>query len=206
MDHCELCKALLTDERWYLSDGRVYCATCHASSIFLPEDADSLFQDMKAILASELDISLNIPTGLALVDQNQLGEVIRKQASLELSGDRQNLLLDAEQTLGIYTRRGMRRGIYLQTGLPQALFLQVAAHELAHAWQGENCPVLRDPILREGFAEWVAFHVLGRYGYVESQDRMLARQDIYGEGLRWALKVEAGQGAQAVITACRDSG
>ena len=108
-----------------------------------------------------------------------------------------------ERTLGLYARRGMRRGIYIQTGLPRMLFLQVAAHEYAHAWQGENSPTLRDGLVHEGFAEWVAYRLIGLYGYDRAQERMLARQDIYGQGLRWALDEEAAHGMQGVIEACR---
>ena len=74
------------------------------------------------------------------------------------------------------------------------LFLQVAAHEYAHAWQGENCPILRDKLVHEGFAEWVAYHMIGYYGYRNSQERMLARQDSYGQGLKWALESRAKPG------------
>jgi hypothetical protein len=105
--------------------------------------------------------------------------------------------------MGIYARRGMKRGIYVQTGLPRLLFLQVASHEFAHAWQGENCPLLRDARLHEGFAEWVAYRVLGHYGYYDQMTHMKARDDIYGQGLQWVLDLESKVGEAGVIEACR---
>jgi hypothetical protein len=159
---------------------------------------------MRTIVSDQLEIRLNIPTGLALVDQNQLQDVIQHQSKGRDGDGMTDGDLNSNRTLGIYARRGMRRGIYVQIGLPRTLFLQVAAHEYAHAWQGENCPTLRDATIHEGFAEWVAYRVIGSHGYRDSQEKMLARRDIYGRGLRWALETEARQGAQAVIDACRN--
>ena len=209
---CDVCGAPLTNEHWQLSDGRNTCANCHATAIYAPAVAVALYEEMKKISAQQLGLSLNIPTGLALVDRNQLREVIRQQkasASADTPGQMpaiaNSLLLEdeAQRTLGLYARRGMRRGIYLQSGLPRMLFLQVAAHEYAHAWQGENCPMLRAGLIHEGFAEWVAYRLIGFYGYSRGQERMLARQDLYGQGLRWALDEEAAHGPQGVIQACR---
>jgi hypothetical protein len=196
---CDLCNALLTRERWFLSDGRVICSDCKDSAIFTAEKATKLYEEIKDLIAALVGIRLNVPTGLALVDLNQLKEVIRRQSPG--NGDQNELAL--EKTLGIYARRGMKRAIYIQIGLPQTLFLQVAAHEYTHAWQGENCPLIKDPILHEGLAEWVAYKVLGAYGYKERLKKMLDRQDIYGQGLKWAIEMEAHHGKQAVISACR---
>ena len=206
---CDVCSAPLTDEKWQLSDGRITCAHCHSTAIYSPADAIALFEEMKMIVAQRLGLKLNVPTGLALVDQNQLREVIRQQSergnSGRLDANRGALTaeLDPQRTLGIYARRGMRRGIYVQTGLPRMLFLQVAAHEYAHAWQGENCPMLRDTLVHEGFAEWIAYYVMGYYRYIKGQKRMRARRDIYGQGLKWALDLEVIQGESGVIEACR---
>lgn len=200
---CDICGAPLTDERWQLSDGRITCRYCHASAVFTPDVAGALFEQMKEVVFNQLGFELNIPTGLALVDRNQLKEVIRLQTDGRQEPSDAHQDLDPEQTLGLYARRGMRRGIYIQTGLPRMLFLQVAAHEYAHAWQGENCPILRDKLAHEGFAEWVAYHIIGYYGYRNGQERMLARQDRYGQGLKWALDLEQSRGAHTVVEACR---
>ncbi|MFC1878907.1 LIM domain-containing protein [Chloroflexota bacterium] len=199
---CDVCGAPLTDQHWKLSDGRVSCAFCHATAIYAPAEGAVLYDEMKTSVAELFGLSLNVPTGLALVDRNQLAEVISQQQK-NMSDDAHNNILDPNMTLGLYARRGMRRGIYVQTGLPRMLFLQVAAHEFAHAWQGENCPLLRELLVHEGFAEWVAYRVLGRYGYTHGQARMKARQDIYGQGLRWALEIETKQGPAGLLEACR---
>jgi hypothetical protein len=192
------------------------CANCHTTAIYTPVEAVSLYNRLKELTGERLGLTLNIPTGLALVDRNQLREVIRLQSEPEQESSPAQaraapgpsdlssaLEAGAERTLGLYARRGMRRGIYIQTGLPRMLFLQVAAHEYAHAWQGENIPTLHNGLMHEGFAEWVAYSVLGFYGYRRGQERMLLRQDLYGQGLRWALDQEAAYGYPGVIEACR---
>lgn len=197
---CDTCGAPLTDERWLLSDGRVLCARCHQTAVYAPEEASALYAEVQQVIAARLGLRLNIPTGLALVDRNQLAEILRTQADPDQA-------LEPAQTLGIYMRRGTRRGMYAQTGLPEIELIHVVAHEYAHAWQGENCPLLRDPLLREGFAEWVAYHVLAYYRH---EQRMLAMrrrpEDIYRQGLEAMLALEAQSGQAAVIEACRSSG
>lgn len=203
---CDVCGAPLTDEHWQLSDGRVTCVYCHATVIYTPADAVALYEEMKSVVTEQLlGYKLNVPTGLALVDRNQLREIIHQQQDKDHGEGLDAQELDPQRTLGIYARRGMRRGIYVQTGLPRVLFLQVAAHEYAHAWQGENCPVLSDLLVHEGFAEWIAYRVMGYYGYTQAQKRMCARHDIYGRGLNWALDLEARQGIDKVIETCRRS-
>jgi hypothetical protein len=208
---CDVCGAPLTNDHWQLSDGRLSCGYCHATAIYGPAEAKTLYEEMKRVVAQQIGLSLNIPTGLALVDRVQLEDIIRQQVeSAKPTSTPSGTLstvpeetLDPQRTLGIYARRGIRRGIYVQTGLPRLLLMQVAAHEYTHAWQGENCPLLRNRLVREGFAEWVAYKILGYYGHSRGQAQMQARTDLYGQGLSWALALESSQGVPAIFEACR---
>lgn len=193
---CDLCGAPMGNEHWSLSDGRVFCNQCRDTRIFSSEEARALYTESKMVIDQVLGLRLNISTALVLVDRNQLTDIILQQ-----SGDSNDL--DIEKTMGIYTRRGIKRGIYVQTGLPRRLFLQVASHEHAHAWQGENCPLLSDVRFREGFAEWVAYHVLIHYGYQDLIHQMLNGNNIYSEGLTMMLELESASGKKGVIEACR---
>lgn len=200
-NHCNVCGAPLTDEHWLLSDKRVSCGYCHTTAVYNPNEATALYEEMKNLIKQNFGLQLNIPTGLALVDRKQLANIILKQSQAQ--PNRHGVEdLDPEKTLGVYTRRGMKRGIYIQTGLPRTILLQIAAHEFAHAWQGENCPVLREELVHEGFAEWVAYKVLGLYGYKQQQSQMTQRNDIYGKGLNWALAIDSKYGVEGVIDAC----
>jgi hypothetical protein len=177
------------------ADGRPLCAACQATAVISADEATRVYRAAESVIREQLGLSLNVPTGLTLVEPDELGEVLRDMGQDPDSGD----------TLGVYTRRGRRRGIYAAVGLPRLLLLQVAAHELAHAWQMENAPLLRDPLLREGFAEWVAYHVLLAVGEPEAAERIVARDDLYGQGARLLLDMEQQSGPRGVIAWTRQA-
>jgi len=84
------------------------------------------------------------------------------------------------------------------------LFLtSMPIHEWAHAWQGENCPLLQDPLVREGFAEWAAYKTLQEMGAIKKMTLMAQQNGLYGEGLRQMLKLEQRDGVPGVLAFCR---
>ena len=194
---CDVCGVPLDDAHQTLTDGRQVCSTCHSTAVYDQEVARPLTQQIAAYIGEQLGLALNVPTGLVLVGRDQLVDIVRQQGGKELA--------DPTHTLGIYARRGIKRGIYVQSGLPRTLLIQVAAHEWAHAWQGENCPLLRNTLVREGFAEWVAYKTLAALNAGQEMERMVARDDVYGQGLHRALEVEASVGAPGVIEWCRQA-
>jgi len=111
------------------------------------------------------------------------------------------LLVDAadEKTLGLYQRQGRLRAIYVLYGLPKLLFRTVVAHEYAHAWQGESCPLLEDDRLREGFAEWVAYRHLLYLGCSKEAQRMLTSAHPYRPMLEEVLAIDARVGPSGVV-------
>jgi hypothetical protein len=200
---CDSCNAPLTKQVWHLTDGRTICEYCHSKAIYSPMDADEAYAEIKMIANKELGIQLNIPTGLVLLEHHQFIDFIKDQIDRIYINHSHKHQLDASRTLGLYARRGIRRAIYIQEGLPHSVFSQVAAHELGHAWQKENCPIVTDEMVIEGFAEWVSYRVLGFLGYRSAQKQMRSRQDIYGLGLGWALDNEGKSGIRGVLEACR---
>jgi hypothetical protein len=104
--------------------------------------------------------------------------------------------------VGLFLRKGRRRVMAVLSGLPRVLFIQTVAHEWAHAWQGENCPLLEDPLLREGFAEWVAYRTLLALGATDQAARMLQQNGPYGEGLRRILHLEKQVGPAGILQLC----
>jgi len=140
---CDACSAPVGDQHWTLHDGRVLCARCHATAIIDLDVARQLYDETVAAVAAQLGLALRVGVEFRLVDAPTLTN-IRAEGSGEHTAD--------EKTLGLYQRQGRLRAIYLLYGLPKLLFRTVVAHEYAHAWQAESCPLLEDDSLREGFA------------------------------------------------------
>jgi hypothetical protein len=133
---------------------------------------------------------------LVVVGRRQMGEVRRRfPATSEPEGT------GSQHVLGFFLREDHATRIYVEMGLPRPLLLGTLAHELAHAWQVEVAPKVSDPLLREGFAEWVAHHVLVADGYRPVAARATRREDLYGRGLRHFLAIERAAGPSAALAA-----
>jgi hypothetical protein len=190
-ERCALCGAPVGDPPRCLPDERSLCDRCYQTRVTDPVEAHSLFERVVDLLYSSMGMGLNIRPALALVDHGRLVELAH------------NALPDQaarrEKTLALFTRKGRRRVIYLQDCLPRILLIQVVAHEFAHAWEGENAPMLADPVLQEGFAEWTAYHILVKLDARKKAKQMMERADLYGDGLRQLLGVERRSGEPAVL-------
>lgn len=159
-------------------------------AVYDPEQAHSIYQQVVAQLACHPGISLRVGAAFRLVDQPTL---------LRLAAEGGLTPGENEHTLGLYHRYGLLRAIYVLYGLPRLLLRTVIAHELAHAWQGENAPLLKDPLWREGFAEWVAYQHLRDLGASKAAERMLKTEHPYRPGLERCLEVERQAGIAGVL-------
>jgi hypothetical protein len=187
---CDACSAPVGDQHWTLHDGRVLCSRCHATAIFDPATARQLFDETVAAVVAQLNLPLRVGVEFRLVDAPSL-------ATTRASGNGGHT--PAEKTLGLYERHGRRRAIYVLYGLPKLLFRTVVAHEYAHAWQGESCPLLNDDGLREGFAEWVAYRHLLYLGSTKAAQRMLQSSHPYRPFLEQVLGLEQQAGPAGVV-------
>ena len=192
---CDICGGVAGAGGYRLHDGRHICTDCHETAVYDGAKASEVYYRVLDLLARDVGLSLSVPPALSLVDRNQMLALFAQTKADD--ADRPDLVF------GLFVRRGRKRTIHVESGLPQILMIQVLAHELAHAWQGENCPLLRDPLFREGFAEWVAYRVLLALGAVKKAALMLQRTDLYGQGLRAALALEQQGGPAAVYGACQ---
>lgn len=80
--------------------------------------------------------------------------------------------------------------------------LMVIAHELGHAWHFSSRPDEDDidDFLVEGFAEWVAFHLVKRAGLTEFSHQIKTNPDpLYGKAFRWFYELESKHGRGAVL-------
>jgi len=195
---CGVCGGAVGQGGYQLHDGRFICAQCHETAVYDAGKAGDLYKQVADIMDQQMEMRLNLLPALGLVDRNQMLALLEQT---EIGGAD-----DPDRVFGLFFRRGRKRAIYVEYGLPQILMIQVMAHEYAHAWQGENCPLLRDPFVREGFGEWAAYRVLMALGAVKKAALLEQRADLYGQGLRFMLALERQGGTVAVFRACRNSG
>jgi hypothetical protein len=147
------------------------------------------------VVIEQLGLSLAVGIDFTLVDHHHLQRLVTRASAA--------LYDDPTQVIGLFLRKGSRRAMYVLYGLPQILFIQTVAHEWAHAWQGENCPLLHDPLVREGFAEWAAYKMLQALG-ANKKTALMERQDgLYGQGLQKMLHLERNGGMHDVLAFCR---
>jgi len=192
---CDVCGMPMGANHVRLPDGRRICARCHQTAVYDPARAQALFEHVAHTVTDQLGLGLNVGTDFALVDHQHLQR---------LAGEASSAIHDEQdKVVGLFVRKGRKRVMYLLSGLPQILLTQTIAHEWAHAWQGENCPLLQDPLVREGFAEWVAYKTLQVMGAVKKMALMEQQNGLYGEGLRKMLELERRDGVSSVIAFCR---
>jgi hypothetical protein len=94
--------------------------------------------------------------------------------------------------------------IAVKPGMNELKFILVLGHEFAHCWQSmggrwnppkEISHYYGGKLLSEGFAEWVAYRLMGFYASHETMEEQdFRKHDEYGEGLDFFLYVEENYG------------
>ena len=161
------------------------------------KEAEPLYRQMRALLIREIPLNIDILPTLTLVGRSRMA-ALHRQAG-EGIGPSTPTSAEPQHLLGFFHRFNEQRDIYIEHYLPRALFQGVAAHELAHAWQSAHAPRNQPEKITEGFAEWVAYHILLALGEREEAERMSHRNDLYGQGLHYFLDLERKHGKQAVL-------
>jgi hypothetical protein len=194
---CDVCHMPMAEEHVSLPDGRRVCSRCHQTAVYDHGRAQALFDRVTHIASDRLGLRLNVGTDFSLVDYQHLQRLIKENGP--------SVQEDAARVVGLFLRKGHKRVIYILSGLPQIVFIHTVAHEWAHVWQGENCPLLHNELVREGFAEWAAHKTLELMGAVKRLQSLIEREGLYGEGLRKMLALEQQGGIPAVLAYCRRS-
>ncbi len=190
---CTSCGVPVGINGWQLHDGRYQCQQCHARAIYDPVLARQLFDEIVQHLHTTQGLVLRVGVAFRLVDAPTIAAVRRA------TSERQHAPNPQEHLLGLYVRQRSSRAIYLLYGLPRLVFRTTVAHEYAHAWQGEHCPLLENTVLREGFAEWVAYRYLHTLGATRAAARMLQSNHPYRPMLEYVLELEVRLGAEGVL-------
>lgn len=161
--------------------------TYYQTVINTKELAIPIFEKMRSYLYYNLGgISVSYPYVLDLVTPEYLDQM----APATYKG----------MEVGLYTFEKNYHHIYIINNLAVDQFLGTAAHEYAHAWQTENCPLNQNIVLKEGFADWVAYKVLQMDGAINASQNIFYRSDpVYGKGFKIILSIEDRGGIQAVL-------
>ena len=178
-----------------LPDGRVICRKCSGSSITNETEARRLFHEVRSDLKNKLGIGTSHPIRFFLVDQHTLhqksknnSEVMTEQGLFEYLAELQTVVTrdhfgrkvseKEEKTSELFR-------IYALDSLPKERMQYVMAHELAHDWMVTWFPGIRDPAVKEGFAEYVAWRYNHLHGRNALNKRIESNHDpVYGGGFR----------------------
>ncbi len=192
---CDLCRAPVATGAQPLADGQYRCALCRSDIVLDDATVRTVFDEAVAQLTLVLGGQLYKTPQLQVITRRRMGEIRRRyehRAAEPAATANHHVLGYFVQAHGVST-------IYVEACLPRGLLLGTLAHELAHAWQTEQSLHLKDDMVREGFAEWVAYRVLVARGLATLAERATRRDDVYGRGLRHFLNIENRFGYAGVV-------
>lgn len=172
-----------------LDNGQVICRDCSKTAILDRSNFHSIIVEVSKDIERNLLMTVVSDIEFKLAD--------RFDTSREAEGYRE---------LGQFIRTGNDFSIEILKGLSRPICLETVAHELAHAWQYENHPHLKDQELVEGFAQWVAGKVLEHKGYSDLIVRLHLRDDVYGRGYRRLKEWERLYGISGVFQQLKKHG
>lgn len=185
---CSSCQMPLDSYSKDLGDGRRICSACNKAAVFSQSEAESLMTALRQELADRFKMSTDHAIRFDLCTRSELKK--------ESSGDPENELglfvvnRHTVSLLGRPVRTSEEYRILILNGQPPDFFRAVGAHELAHDWMEANLPHIEDPMIREGFAEFVSWS----FAKAENLDRIPWRIEqntdkVYGEGFRKMRKM-----------------
>jgi hypothetical protein len=196
---CDLCSAPVADGATPVADGQWRCALCAADVVLGQEAVLTVYQQATAAFARVVGSRLGETPRLETVSRREMGALRRRYGRVTGAAGGSRPDGAGHHVLGYFVFSNSKSTIYVEQALPRPVLLGTLAHELGHAWQAERAPGLRDLLLCEGFAEWVAHRVLVGVGLQAAAARATRRDDIYGRGLRHFLELERTRGRDAVL-------
>jgi len=176
---CYTCGAPVGDRYWKFQDGREICDQCNRRAVIDAGQVRKIMQETEQLVGRLLGLKTEQPYTLHVEPLNNSSSLIIGAIKKTFNSD--SPLNGSE--LGLFRRANNQSDIYLLYGLPPEILYETAAHEYAHAWQAENCPLDQSSELREGFAQWVATEILRNKGFKIALEKLEAREDSpYGTG------------------------
>ncbi len=182
--HCANCGAPVGPYGVRLDDGRILCPDCYRTACFKPEQVSAIKGKVIDYLKSVMGIDVHHKIRFLLEGRDFI-----KQKSKGISND----------VNGLFYRQNDNFEIYVLYGLREKELYQVLPHEIAHAWMAENCDSDIPAKEAEGFAQWVAYHALGHFGFGDYRRTLLEGESVYATGLRKMMEIEKDGGVKAVF-------
>ena len=163
-----------------LPDGRWLCQRDAKTAVLDVDDVRSIFADVHEDLDKMYARFTTFPTNIdvSVIDRIDVDTMFQQVGNSFESPD----VLGITQPI---TTNGVKRyRIALLTGQPVAQMREVCAHELSHAWVGENVPEERhariDRDTEEGFCEMMGYLLVDSEGEEEEKKRVL--ENAYTRG------------------------
>lgn len=178
-----------------LPDGRVICPNCAQTAIADPVRAQTLFNEVRNELRFSFGIGTNHSIQFSMVSPEHLHKLsgarsnfineqglFKYEAEVERVSNRDYLGRKTGETL---YKTGETTWIYVLSYLPKINMEYVIVHELAHDWTTAHYPGIRDPLVKEGFAEYIAWRYNNFHKRASLNRRIETNPDpVYGEGFR----------------------
>lgn len=182
---CANCGEPAGPEEKEVAPGCFLCSRCIPGAVITYEDLKPVYDEALYEL-KKLDIVIYSPVeSLSIMNKEELV----KNYGTGATGD--------EMAFVDYGNEGYR--IFILQGLNYKQILLTLCHEIAHIWDDENI-YIGSEIMSEGFAEWLAYHVMINRGYLEeAEDMYLNPDEIYGQGLRNLLDLEKEHGFSGTL-------
>jgi Protein DA1 len=179
LPRCFIC-GLPVKDGVQLPDGRWLCARDAKTAVLDMDDVRSIFTDVHDDLDRIYARFTTFPTNIdvSVIDRVDVDSMFR------LTGNS----FESPDVLGVtepFTANGVKRyKISLLTGQPTAQLREVCAHELSHAWVGENVPAERharlDRDAEEGFCEMMGYLLMDAEG--EEGEKKRVMENAYTRG------------------------
>ena len=188
---CSACKVPSRDGT--VRDGRFFCKPCKPNLVAADGAYEGIYRRTIERAREVLGLELEREPRLVVESSSDLHDLRHGDAT-------------PSDLCGLYFQDGRgNQSIHVLSHLTEARASAVLAHELAHAWQAENCPEDQGTRLREGFAEWVAWKLLERQDYDAEREVISSRTDEYGLGFRLFAQLEQRQGVDGVLWYARSA-
>lgn len=197
LPRCFIC-GLPVKDGIQLPDGRWLCARDAKTAVLDVDAVRNIFSDVHDDLDRQFARFTSFPTNVdvSVIDRVDVDSMFQMTGNAFESPDVLGV------TEPIETNGVKRYEIKLLTGQPVEQLREVCAHELSHAWVGENVPAERharlDRDAEEGFCEMMGYLLVDSDGDEEERKRVLANAYTRGQ-VQLFLAAEQQYGFDAIL-------